>query len=332
MHVIVSTDSKYVPRGLERPWQRRQFPILIAFGLALVLFGVVSIYAHGFAGTNNLRNLVEQSLVLGTAAIGQTVVIITGGIDLSIPAMMGVAAVLLPRLAHNDSGLWKPALVVLGIATALGLFNGVAVGVFGAPAIIVTLGTNSIMLGGLLGATNGGGFSTSSNVTGGLVKTLTTGQVGPFPVALFVWLGEILAITLLLSRTSFGRKIYAIGSNATAARMSGVNQQATLVGAYVISAWTAALAGFLIAGWLGQTYPGIGADYLFTSISVVLIGGASILGGSGHYLGTVAGTMTLVVLGGLLAVLNLGPAFFRITYGVVIFATVGLGMLGNWKR
>ena len=330
--MIASTESRYTPRVLERAWQRRQLPIVIAFALAFVLFGIVSIYSPGFAGPNNVRNLLEQSLVLGTAAIGQTLVIITGGIDLSIPAMMGVSAVLLPRLAQSDSGLWKPALVVLGIATALGIFNGVAVGVFGAPAIIVTLGTNSIMLGGLLGATNGGGFSANSDVTGGLVRRLVTGKVGPVPTALLVWLGLIAAMTVLLSRTSFGRKVYAIGSNATAARMSGLSVQRTLIGAYVISAWTAALAGFLIAGWLGQTYPGIGADYLFTSISVVLIGGASILGGSGHYLGTVAGTMTLVVLGGLLAVLNLGPAFFRITYGVVIFATVGLGKLGNRKR
>ena len=328
----VSSQGTYTPRFLERAWQRRQIPIATAFAFALILFVVVSIYSPGFASSNNTRALIEQSLVLGVAAIGQTIVIITGGIDLSIPAMMGVSAILLPRMAQTDADLWKPIVAVLAISTALGIFNGLAIGLFNAPAIIVTLGTNSILLGALLGATNGGGFTADSNVTGGVVKTLVKGTVGPIPVALFVWAALILVIGLLLSLTAFGRRVYAVGNNATAARMSGVSVVRTLVGAYVISAWSAALAGFFIAGWLGETYPGIGGDYLFTSISVVLIGGASILGGSGHYLGTVAGTMTLVVLGGLLAVLNLGPEYFRITYGLVILATVGLGMVGRTRR
>jgi ribose transport system permease protein len=109
--------------------------------------------------------------------------------------------------------------------------------------------------------------------------------------------------------------------------MSGVSVARVTVSAYVISALSAAVAGLLLAGYLNQTFPQMGAEYLFTSIAVVLIGGASILGGTGHYLGTVAGALTLSVLGGVLAILNLGPAYLRILYGVLIFATVGLGTL-----
>jgi ribose transport system permease protein len=126
----------------------------------------------------------------------------------------------------------------------------------------------------------------------------------------------------VLSRTSYGKRIYAVGNNATAARVSGVNVPLTLVSLYVISAVTASLGGFLLAGYLNQSYPSMGSPYLFTGIAAALVGGASILGGSGNYLGTVAGALTLTILNGLLAILNLGPEMVRILYGAVIFLTV----------
>jgi ribose transport system permease protein len=140
-----------------------------------------------------------------------------------------------------------------------------------------------------------------------------------------VWIGFALFATILLAGTRLGRYVYAVGNNPVSARLSGVPVIRTVVWTYVVSAFCAAIGGMLLAGYLNQTFPDMGSDYLFTSIAIVLIGGASILGGTGNYLGTVAGALTLSILGGALALLNLGPAYLNILYGVLIFVTVGIG-------
>jgi ribose transport system permease protein len=133
------------------------------------------------------------------------------------------------------------------------------------------------------------------------------------------------AATLLLSKAAFGRYLYALGTNVTVAEFSGVPTTRTALLTYVISGFTAALAGVLLTGYSGQAYLGMGDAYLFTSIAAVAVGGASILGGSGHYLGTVAGAMVLTILTGLLPALNLSSGALLIVYGAVILVTVSIG-------
>ena len=214
--------------------------------------------------------------------------------------------------------------MIIPIAVALGLVNGLSVALLRAPAIIVTLATNTLLLGALLVTTAGGTSQTGGKVPS-VFRTLATGELGPFPVSGIVWLVIAVLATALMTGTRFGRHVFAVGNNPLAARLSGVSVTRTVVTVYVISALCSALGGLLLAGYLNQSFPSMGSTYLFTSIAVVLIGGASILGGSGHYLGTVAGALTLSVLGGVLAILDLGPAYLRILYGVLIFLTVGLG-------
>ena len=134
-----------------------------------------------------------------------------------------------------------------------------------------------------------------------------------------------LVATLLLSKAAFGRHLYALGTSATVAEFSGVPTARTTILTYVISGLTAAFAGMLLTGYSGQAYLGMGDAYLFTSIAAVAIGGASILGGSGHYLGTVAGAMVLTILTGLLPALNLSSGALLIVYGAVILLTVSIG-------
>ena len=127
---------------------------------------------------------------------------------------------------------------------------------------------------------------------------------------------------LALARTPFGRKLYAVGTNATVARLSGVRAGRVTISAYVISALCSAVAGILLVGYVGQAYLGMGDSYLFTSVAAVIIGGASILGGSGNYFGTIAGALILTVLTSLLPILNLNPAALQVVYGAVILVTV----------
>jgi ribose transport system permease protein len=184
----------------------------------------------------------------------------------------------------------------------------------------MTLGVNGVLEGGLLLITNG---SQSPNAPHTIVH-LATGTVLGVPIAVIIWVAIALLAWLALSRTPFGRKLYAVGTNPTVARLSGVSAGRVTVYSYVISALCSAVAGILLVGYVGQAYLGMGDAYLFTSVAAVIIGGASILGGSGHYMGTVAGALILTVLTSLLPILNLNPAALQVVYGAVILVTVAI--------
>jgi ribose transport system permease protein len=331
---VRSTESvpTITPRSrfLEGGWRRRQLPIALAWAFVILSFAIVSIFQPGFHSNANIRSLIDQSIILGLVGLGQTVVIICRGIDLSVPSMMGIAGVVLASHGSGGGEVAEALVIVAVVAIGLGLLNGVTIALLRAPAIIVTLATNTLALGALLVTTSG-----STSQTGGAIphifRTLATGEIGPLATAGLVWLGIAILATLLMTATRFGRHVYAIGNNPLSARMSGVPVTRTLIGAYVFSSLCAAAGGLLLAGYLNQAFPAMGSTYLFTSIAVVLIGGASILGGSGHYLGTVAGALLLSILGGVLAILNLGPAYLRILYGLLIFVTVGLVTLVSEK-
>jgi ribose transport system permease protein len=298
--------------------------ILLAYAGAIVLFGVTSAFSPGFAGASHVRVLAIQASFVGFVALGQSFVILGGGVDLSIPWTLNGSAILLTKFAngHDRPLLWViPLLLALG--AVVGLINGFGVALLGISPIIMTLGMNVILSGALLLYTNG---SPTANAPSA-VERLATGRAGPIPIDTLIWLGLIVVATLVLTWTAFGRQLYALGTNRTVAQFSGVAIARVTVATYVISGVMAALAGIVLTGYTGQAYLGMGDPYLFSSVAAVAIGGASILGGSGHYLGTVAGALILTVLAGLLPILNLNPAALEIIYGVVILVTVALATL-----
>jgi ribose transport system permease protein len=185
--------------------------------------------------------------------------------------------------------------------------------------IIMTLGMYAILEGGLLVFTHGGASKRSPHA----IVSLATGRWGPFPILLVLWIVLGAAALFALSRTVFGRQLYAVGNNAEVAELSGVHVKRVTVLTYVVSGLTAVIAGILLTGYTGTAYLGMGDPYLFASVAAVAIGGASILGGSGHYAGTIAGALTLTILSALLPILNLKPAVLQIIYGLVILLTVG---------
>jgi ribose transport system permease protein len=330
MSTVSSNEVATAPRPASRlsqaGWRRRQLPIAFAWGLMLLAFVVVSLFEPGFRSNANIRSIIDQSMILGLVGLGQTLVIICRGIDLSVPAMMAVAGVILARNGQSAGDVINALIIVVPVAIALGLVNGMSVAYLRAPSIVVTLATNTLVLGALLVATSGAGSQTGGEPAK-VFRTLATGTLGPLSVSGILWLGIALVAIVVLTATRFGRHVYAIGNNPVAARMSGVPVIRVVVSVYVFSSLCAAFAGMLLAGYLNQTFPSMGSEYLFSSIAVVLIGGASILGGTGNYIGTIAGALTLSILGGVLAILDLGPAYLRILYGLLIFMTVGLGAL-----
>jgi len=300
---------------------RRHRAILFAYIGMIALLGLTSIVAPGFLTPTHMRSLVVLAAFIGIVALGQTFVVIGGGIDLSVPWVLNCSAVLMTLLAHGqDAPLVWILPMLLAAGALVGVVNGLGVALFGVPPIIMTLAVNVILQGGILVYTGGAPTATAP----GTIQFLAVGRVAGFPVILILWIVLAALATLLLSKTAFGRYLYAVGSSATVAEFSGVPTLRTTVAAYALSGFTASLAGMLLTGYSGQAYLGMGDPYLFTSIAAVAIGGASILGGSGNYIGTIAGAMVLTILTGLLPALNLSNGALLIVYGVVILVTVSL--------
>jgi ribose transport system permease protein len=294
---------------------------LLAYAGAVVLFALTSLYSPGFAAPSHLRTLVVVSAFTGIVAVGQTLVIIGGGIDLSVPWVLNSAAILVTLIAGGSNAplIWAMPLIVAGGAL-VGVINGFGIAWCGVPAIIMTLSTNTVLQGLLLLGTGG----TPPAMTPHLLQTLATGRIGPIPIILLIWAGLAIAVTLLLGATALGRYLYALGSSRGVAEFSGVPIRAVSAATYVICGATSAFAGVLLTGYSGQAYLGMGDPFLFTSIAAVAIGGASILGGTGSYIGTIAGALVLTILTGLLPIFRLSNGALQVIYGVVILMTVSL--------
>jgi len=310
-------------------WARHR-PILLAYLGMLLLLAVTAVFSPGFLSESNLRSTLILAAFVGIVGLGQTMVIIGGGIDLSIPWVLNSAAILMALLcAGQDLPLVWVVPLVLAAGAGIGFLNGVGVAIFGVPPIVMTLATN-VILQGLILVYTGGSPSPSAPA---VIKFLAVGRIGPIPVIALIWLALAVLATILLSRTAFGRHLYALGTSATVAEFSGVPTRRTTILTYMMSGLTAAFAGILLPGYSGQAYLGMGDPYLFTSIAAVAIGGASILGGSGNYLGTIAGAMVLTILTGLLPALNLSSGALLVVYGIVILLTVSIGsdaVAGLW--
>ena len=296
--------------------------IVLAYIAMVALLLITALFSPGFLSESNLRSTVVLAAFVGIVALGQTFVIIGGGIDLSLPWVLNCAAVLMTLMAGSQDLplLWIIPLILVAGA-AIGLINGVGVALFGVPPIIMTLAANVILQGLILVYT--GGSPTPSAPP--LIQFLAVGRFGPIPVIACIWAALAVIAWVLLSKATFGRHLYALGTSAKVAEFSGIPTTRTTMLTYTISGVTAALGGMLLTGYSGQAYLGMGDPYLFTSIAAVAIGGASILGGSGHYIGTIAGALVLTILTGLLPALNLSSGALLVVYGVVILLTVAVG-------
>lgn len=287
--------------------------------LVVVLVATQVILGNVFSGWRYWDSLLVLSCFLAILALGQGAVILTGGLDLSVPWTIALSGVLLTGLvAGHDGALITAVPIVLAVAALVGLMNGLGVVALGLSPIVVTLAMNGILQGAALIWSGGtpAGFAPPS------LRWLMTGKIaGITPVILFM-AGFVAVAVLLLGRTAFGRRIYAVGNSVVAARLSGVRTGQVIVSVYILSALCAALVGILLAGFSGQASLGMGDDYLLPSIAVVVVGGALITGGRGHYVGMLGGALLLTAMQTLLAGTALPFAFRSVFFGLVILAAV----------
>ena len=310
--------------GLDVSWLERHreslrliVPAWVCLILALIATEVV--FGGRVTSSSYWNSLVVLASFLSILALGQGAVILTGGLDLSIPWTIALAGIVVAGLVQgsDQAALYAIPLGLL-IGVAVGMFNATGVVFLGLSPIVMTLATNGIVQGLALVYSDG----TPAGFASPAMRYFMTGRfLGLTPVTWFM-IGFVVFALLLLARTRFGRHVYAVGNGRLVSQLSGVGVGRTLFGVYMLSGFCAALAGILLASFSGQASLGMGDDYLLPSIAVVVVGGALITGGRGHYLGMLGGVLLLTVISILLAGTTLPHAVRDIIYGLVVLGAV----------
>jgi ribose transport system permease protein len=285
--------------------------------------GVLAVTQYMLGNTlfslNYYNSLIVLSSFLAILALGQGTVILTGGLDLSVPWTIGLCGILLAGMVSgsNVALIYAVPLVLLAGA-AIGFVNGFGIVALGLSPIVMTLAVNGILQGVALVYSGG----TPDGFAAPLLREFMTSRfLGVTPVVPFVILFGVFAV-LLLGRTAFGRRVYAIGNSERAAELSGIPVRRTTIKVYMLSGFCAALVGILLTGFSGQASLGMGDEYLLPSIAVVVVGGALITGGRGSYVGMLGGVILLTALQTLLAGTIIPTSARSILYGLVILGAI----------
>jgi ribose transport system permease protein len=293
----------------------RQFGTLI--GLVVLCF-ILWILTPYFLTVSNLLNVAEQTSINAIVAVGMTFVILSGGIDLSVGSIVALAGVVLGLALRGDQPLALALALTLISGAVCGLVNGMLVSVGGLPPFIVTLGTMSIARGAALLITEGrpiSGFAAS-------FRLLATGRAGFVPAPVIATAVVYLIAHLVLTRTTFGRYVYAIGGNEEATRLSGVAVRFHKTMIYVVSGVMSAIAAVILTARLNSAQPIAGMMYELDAIAATVIGGTSLMGGEGTLAGTLVGALIMGVLRNGLNLLGVSSFLQQIVIGGVIVVAV----------
>jgi len=308
-------------------WQRSgrylaTHPHLVLIGVLIFLILMTGAVESNYLSINGLRNSALFAVPIGVLAAGQTILMLTGGIDLSA-AMIATGAA---YVAANQSPKGAVFAIVAGLAVGVlaGAANGIGVGVFQVNPLIMTLAMSGILL-GLFTSWAQTIFSGSTRM-GDFIRTLGGGSFfgRSVPWAVVVWAVLSIFVIYMLRRSGFGRNLYAIGDNGIAARLSGMRAWQVLIVVYIIAGVFGAIAGLLLGGRVGAVDLQLAGAFLLPSVAAAVIGGTSIFGGVGTYTGTILGALILGVLQSLLTFLGAGQAIQQMLYGAII---IGLSWL-----
>lgn len=294
------------------------------------LFALGSWSVDGFASTTNLKSMLVFAAFLGLACIGQTLVALLGGLDLSIPFVIGASNVGLLYLIGLGVPPWIAVIVVIAAGALVGFVNGILSFPLQGQALILTLGIGFAVSGAVQIVTSIG-TAFAGNVFGTVpdwLRNLAAMNGRTFglnlPPVILIW--AILAVLLVLGlkNTTWGRQLYALGGNRTSASRVLISERRYWVGVYMLSGAISALTGSLLLGWSGGGFIGVGQPYLFMTLAAVVIGGTSLLGGYGGYGFTVIGVCVLQVLTSFLVGIGLKYEWQQFIFGLLIVPMVAL--------
>lgn len=303
------------------------------FGVPIALLVVIVFFAmqsDAFLTENNIINILRQSSVVAIAAIGTTMVLIAGGIDISqgaVMALAGIAAVVgIETFGLPDGVVLIIALVLAGV---VGFANGFLAERIRIPAFIATLGTALVVRGIAFVYTEGRsiGFGRGENITGEFIQWIGKGFIGPLPVPVVLMVLLYVIAAIIMRRTTWGMHSYAIGSSERAARVAGLRVQWHRIQVYALAGVLAGLAGVVLAGRLASASPSLGAGAEFDVLTAVVLGGTSIYGGRGNIVRTLIGALFLTTLTNGLILLNVPTFYQQITVGIVLLGALTLDRL-----
>lgn len=298
-----------------------QYAIYIVLAVVILVGGLLS---PVFLSGRNINNMFRAVAPLGVAAVGQTFVILTGGIDLSVASVMALMSVLAANLMDGSNERVLPiTLLCLAVALLIGLLNGLLVTRLKIPPFIATLGMTLIVQGIRFVYTGG---APKGSIPDDLRFWGRGAIIEGIPTAIVVMLVIAVGAVVLLQRTVFGRKLYALGGNATTAFLSGIHVDRITVAAYMICSFLAGVAGLLLTGYIGLADNWLGRGFELDSIAATVVGGTLLSGGRGGIAGTIAGVLLITILFNLVLLLRLDEETQRIVKGIVIIAAVALYM------
>lgn len=301
---------------------------LTLFALLLVLWLILGLSTTTFWTANNIANLLRQGAMIAILAVGQTFVIITGGIDLSVGAIAGFASTIVALLLANGFPIWAAVLITLGIGLGIGLFHGFGIVKMGLPPFIITLATLTSLRGIGLLITNGATISINNDDFTNFSRNDFLGVPNLFWMVILVGIPAY----ILLQHTRWGRYLFSVGSNAEASRLSGVNVNRTIYLAYTLSAVCASFVGILLATRIGVGNPTQAEGWELQAIASSVIGGTSLFGAVGSVQGPLLGAFILATINNGANLLNVNSFWQRVITGVLIIVIVYFDQLRRRRK
>ena len=289
----------------------------IAF-LLTVLVGII--VAPAMVAPEHWPVMLRQAAPLGMLALGQTVLILGRGFDLSVGGVVGLVNVLAAGSLAHDLGATGIIILCFAVGALVGAVNGMMVAFAKLSPLIATLGTGFLLTGAMLIYTGGAPTGDIPEA----IKALSSGKFLSLSWSVYIWLGITLVVGVLMKFTWPGRWVYAAGSNPEAARLAGIKVTSVQIGSHIFSSMCAVTGGLLLAGFVGIGTLGAGQDLMLNSLAAAVVGGTLLLGGRGGVTGTVGGVILLTVLSALLTGAGVGKAGDLLTQGIVIVAAAAL--------
>ncbi len=300
------------------------FLLVVELGLAVI----TSIVNPRFFSISNIMNILEQVAVLGTVSSGMTILIILGEIDISVGANIGLSSCVMAMLIQRSSSPVLP--VVVGIALAVGnsFLVGLTSEVFRAPSFITSLAFISVFQGIALAITKG-----SFQTIYGKFETIGMARFAQvLPLSFIISIGAYIVVHFLLSYTKFGRHIYAVGSNPSAAYLSGISVTRTKLTGFLLSGLFVGIATMVLLSRIGAAQPSTGSGIELQAIGAVVIGGTPLSGGKGRIIGTLLGVFLMGIISNALNMLRVNPYLQEVTFGFLIIAALAVSALSSYRE
>ena len=337
MSELVKSSPKRAASGgaLSRLLKRSEFTIGL---VVIILFLLCFFFTDSFSTAYNIKNLTKQGAIVGVLAVAQTLIIITGGIDISGGAIAGLGCMTMALIMQGSgTSMLLPALLANFVVCILcGFINGVIIFDLNVPAMIATLGTQTIFR-GILKLLCGGNsvsfFEEDGTTFVGMFESIGNYEIfGFIPVLALIWIVVAVIAILALRYTIFGRNLFVIGSGVEVARLSGVKVRKTYYLVYSLAGLIYGIAAVMFAGRVLRAMPGTGEGYDMNAIAAAVIGGASLAGGRGAITGTLVGTLLMVIIENGGKAFEINPYILEVTTGVLIIFAVAMDMVKGRKK